>query len=422
MLGSVDRAGYTIVDAPEKASVIVVNTCGFIAPAEEESVDTILEMAEHKKAGSCKKLVVTGCLTQRHPEQIAREMPEIDHILGAADFIGIVDVLEGRSSERLQVSETPEYLYDHDSPRISAGPEHFAYVKIAEGCDRPCSFCIIPKLRGAQRSRSIDSVSAEVAMLATRGAREINLIAQDLTRYGTDLPDQPTLAQLLRRVARADVIRWVRLHYTYPTAFTDELIDAIAEEPKIVKYVDVPLQHIDEVVLKKMRRGHGPSQIYELIETLRARIPGVVLRSTFITGHPGETDEAFERLCEFVREAKLEHVGVFPYCREEGTVAAMLPGRVPDEVAAQRRDTLLSIQREISREKLKAMVGTEIEVLVEGVSDESDLLLQGRWAGQASEIDGVVYLADGTAQRGDFVRARVTSHADYDLAASIISG
>jgi ribosomal protein S12 methylthiotransferase len=420
MLGSVDRAGYSIVEDPAEASVIVVNTCGFIGPAKEESVDAILEMAEHKKTGACQKLVVTGCLTQRHPDEVAAELPEIDHILGSADFPRIVDVIEGRDARRLQVAATPEYLYDHAAPRLSAGPTHSAYVKIAEGCDRPCAFCIIPKLRGAQRSRTIESCVAEVGTLAAAGAREINLIAQDLTRYGTDLPDQPTLAALLRRVARVPGIRWVRLHYTYPTAFTDELIEVVASEPTVAKYIDVPLQHIDDSVLKRMRRGHTSRQTYELVDRLRAGIPGVVLRTTFITGHPGETDEAFGRLRDFVREARFDHVGVFTYCREDGTVSAMLPGRVADDVSEARRDELMSVQREISRDKLAAMVGSDIEVLVEDVSDESDYLLQGRWAGQAPEIDGCVYLADGGAERGSFVTARVTDHADYDLAASIL--
>ncbi|RMH44811.1 MAG: 30S ribosomal protein S12 methylthiotransferase RimO [Deltaproteobacteria bacterium] len=420
MLGAVDRAGYQIVDDPERAEVIVVNTCGFIGPAAEESVDTILELAEYKRAGSCRKLVVTGCLTQRHPDELAAELPEVDHILGSGDFAHIADVLDGRDARRLQVADTPEYLYDHTTPRLPSGPVHSVYVKIAEGCDRPCAFCIIPQLRGPQRSRAVDSVVAEVARLAAAGAREINLVAQDLTRYGVDRPERPTLAQLVRAVARVDGVRWVRLHYTYPTAFTDELIDAIADEPNVAKYVDVPLQHIDDGVLKKMRRGHGGKAARELVDRLRARIPGVVLRTTFITGHPGETDAAFDALCAFVREVEFDHVGVFPFCREQGTVSALLPGRVPRRVAEQRRDALLAIQRDISAAKLRAMVGREIDVLVDGLSDETDLLLQGRWQGQAPEVDGCVYLTDGTAQPGDLVRARVTDSADYDLAASIL--
>lgn len=421
MLGSVHRAGYAIAERPEDAGVIVVNTCGFIDPAKEESVDTILEMAQYKETGQCKQLVVTGCLTQRHPDEVAREIPEIDHILGSSEFADIVQVIqESGARPRVDVRDVPDYLYDHTTPRLSAGPSYSAYVKIAEGCDRPCSFCIIPKLRGPQRSRSIASVVAEVEQLAAAGAVEINLIAQDLTRYGADLPDEPTLAALLRAVAAVDGPRWIRLHYTYPTAFSDELIEVIASEPRIAKYVDVPLQHIDGELLKKMRRGHAPRVAYELIERLRAAVPDIVLRSTFIAGHPGETDEAHAALCAFLREARLDHVGVFPYSLEAGTHAAILPKRVPAAVAAERRDELMEIQRGISRDKLAAMVGRELDVLVEGVSDESDLLLEGRWAGQAPEIDGKVYLADGTAPAGAVVRARVTESSDYDLAASIL--
>jgi ribosomal protein S12 methylthiotransferase len=431
MLGHVDRAGYRIVDAPEDASVIVVNTCGFIDAAKEESIETILEMAEYKQHG-CEALVVTGCLSQRHPDELATEIPEIDHILGSADFSRIAEVLDrsvGRAGAPrrrglpvIEVPEVPRDLYDHHAPRILTGARHSAYVKIAEGCDRPCAFCIIPKLRGPQRSREIDSVVAEVVNLVASGVREVNLVAQDLTRYGADLPGEPTLAALLRRVARVPGLRWVRLHYTYPSAFTDELIDVIASEPTVAKYIDVPLQHIDDEMLKRMRRGHSARVTHELIEKLRGRIDGLVLRTTFIVGHPGETDEAFQRLVDFVRASRFERVGVFTYSIEPGTVSAMLPNRVAPEVAEQRRDALMAVQAEISREYNQSLIGAELEVLVEGLSDESDLLLQGRWYGQAPEIDGTVYLADGTAQPGDFVRARVTDCADYDLAATIIDG
>ncbi len=431
MLGQVRDAGHFLVDDPAAADVIVVNTCAFIDAAKEESVDTILEMAEHKK-GACRKLVVTGCLAQRHASELSSDIPEIDHILGSADFHGIAEVLGGApvSAKKraalkglpvVKVSETPAWIYDHASPRVRIGHRHSAYVKIAEGCDRPCAFCIIPKLRGPQRSRTIDDIAAEVTALAAEGTREVNLIAQDLTRYGWDLgsdeESRPTLARLLHRLAPVG-IPWLRLHYTFPSAFSDELIDVIAAEPAILKYVDVPLQHIDDQMLKTMRRGHSSRVIRGLVETLRARIDRVVLRTTFIVGHPGETDEAFERLCEFVEEARLDRVGVFTYSHEVGTTAAMLPHRVPPEIADARRDRLIEIQRKISRSRGEAMVGQEIEVLVDGVSDESDLLLQGRWYGQAPGIDGVVYLADGTARPGDLVRARVTQAADYDLAAS----
>ena len=427
MLGAMDQAGHRLVTAPDEAEVIVVNTCGFIDAAKEESIDTILEMAQYKTDGACKKLVVTGCLTQRYPDEVARGIPEIDHILGSADYVGIarivgqVDARGGKTKKLpvVEVSETPSYLYDHTAPRVVTGPRFSVYVKIAEGCDRPCAFCIIPKLRGPQRSRTIESVVAEVAELVAGGAREVNLVAQDLTRYGWDLADRPTLAALLRAVCRVEGLRWVRLHYTYPSAFSDELIDVVAGEEKVVKYIDVPLQHIDERMLKIMRRGHSARVTHELIERLRARVPDLVLRSTFIVGHPGETDEMFDALCGFVTDAALDRVGVFTYSKEPGTVSAMLPNRVPAAVASERRERLMELQRQVSHAKNQAMIGRTIEVLVEGESDESEHLLQGRWYGQAPEIDGSVYLADGTAQPGDLVRARVTDGSDYDLAASM---
>jgi len=435
MLGSAEAAGYRRVDSPEQAQVIVVNTCGFIDAAKEESVDTILEMAQYKQTGACRKLVVTGCLTQRYPGEIARDLPEIDHIFGSGDFSAIARALAvdapgpsgvpTRSARHprlpvVEVDETPRWLYDDETPRIRVGGRHSTYVKIAEGCDRPCAFCIIPKLRGPQRSRDIDSVVREVEHLVAEGVAEVNLIAQDLTRYGADRDDQATLAGLLRRVARVSGLRWLRLHYTYPSAFTDELIDVIAGEPAIVKYVDVPLQHIDDDVLKRMRRGHSSRVTHELIERLRTRIDGLVLRTTFIVGHPGETDEAFDRLQAFVAATGFDRMGAFTYSREPGTVSAMLPGRVPAALARERQERLMTTQREVSRARHQAMVGRELEVLVDGPSEDSELVLAGRWYGQAPEIDGTVFLGDGEARPGQFVRAVVTQATDYDLAASIV--
>jgi len=425
MLGQVEAAGHALVDAPEGADVIVVNTCAFIDAAKEESVDTILEMAEYKKAGAA-KLVVTGCLAQRYSDELVKDIPEIDHILGSSDFQSISKLLgPTRGRKKLpvvQVTTTPEYIYDHEAPRVRIGPTHTAYVKVAEGCDRPCSFCIIPKLRGPQRSRTIADIAAEVSALGASGVREVNLIAQDLTRYGWDAGSSPesraTLAQLLRAIGKADV-DWIRLHYTFPSAFDDELIDAIASEPKVVKYVDVPLQHIADPMLKRMRRGHSARVTRELVKTLRARIDGLVLRTTFIVGHPGETDDEFKELCEFVAESSFDRAGAFTYSIEPGTTSAMLPNRVAPEVMAQRQEQLMEIQRQISRARHEAMVGKTIDVLVEGVSDESEYLLEGRWYGQAPGIDGVTYIADGEAKAGDLVRARVTQAADYDLAASL---
>ena len=358
--------------------------------------------------------------------------------MGSADFPALARMLaatpaiaklpSGRTSKRkalpvIQVSDTPAYIYDHDAPRVRIGAAHSAYVKVAEGCDRPCSFCIIPKLRGPQRSRRIDDIVAEARALADQGVLEINLIAQDLTRYGWDRGTVPesreTLAQLLRALGTVDGLEWIRLHYTFPSAFDDELIDAIASTPKVVKYIDVPLQHIADPMLKRMRRGHSSRVTRALIETLRARIDGLVLRTTFIVGHPGETDGEFEELCEFVADSKFDRAGAFTYSIESGTVAARLPGRVDADVALARQQRLMEIQRGISRARNEAMVGREIEVLVDGVSSESEYLLEGRWYGQAPGVDGVVYLADGQVPAGSLVRARVTQASDYDLAATL---
>jgi ribosomal protein S12 methylthiotransferase len=423
MLADAMAQGTEIVQDPARAQVIVVNTCGFIGEAKEESVDTILEMARWKTEGACRKLIVTGCLTQRYPKEIAAEMPEIDQIFGSGEVRKVARALHLEpvgDDERIDVAAEPSYLYDAATERVVAGPTHTAYVKIAEGCDRPCAFCIIPKLRGPQRSRRVEDVVAEVERLVSRGAREVNLVAQDLTKYGDDLADPPNLAGLLRRVARVPGLHWVRLHYAYPTAVTDELIEVIASEPTVAKYLDVPLQHIDDRVLKLMRRGHTARRAYELVERLRRAVPEIVLRTTFLVGHPGETDAAFHALCDFVRAAELDRVGVFTFSSEEGTVSATLDETVPPAVAKQRRTTLMRLQRGVSKRRQARLLGRELEVLVDGASDESEYLLEGRWAGQAPEVDGVVYLADGGAQAGDVVRARVTSYADYDLAASII--
>jgi ribosomal protein S12 methylthiotransferase len=434
MLGQVQAAGHTLIDAPDGADVIVVNTCAFIDAAKEESVDTILEMAQYKTRGD-QKLVVTGCLAQRYADELAKDIPEIDHILGSSDFPSIARALDaarapvrgkGRTRRALpviQVAETPSYIYDHDTPRVRIGATHSAYVKIAEGCDRPCAFCIIPKLRGPQRSRAIDDIVAEVRALGRDGVVEVNLIAQDLTRYGWDAGTSPearqTLAQLLRALGKVDGVSWIRLHYTFPSAFDDELIDAIASEPKVVKYIDVPLQHISDPMLKRMRRGHSSRITRELVAKLRDRIDNVVLRTTFIVGHPGETAAEFDELCEFVAESKFDRAGAFTFSVEPGTVSAILPHRVDPGVAAERQQTLMEIQRKISLARHEAMVGRELDVLVEGVSAESEYLMEGRWYGQAPGIDGVIYLSDRQVAPGSLVRARVTQASDYDLAATL---
>jgi ribosomal protein S12 methylthiotransferase len=429
MLGHTEEAGHQLVAAPETAEVIVVNTCGFIGEAKQESIDAILEMARHKQAGTCKRLVVAGCLSQRYPKELAAEMPEVDQFLGTDEVGAIAKAISGTIA-RLSVVDTPAYLYDDAAPRRRSQAPHSAYVKIAEGCDRPCAFCIIPKLRGPQRSRAPESVMREARDLASGGTREICLVAQDLTTYGTDLPDAdsangPRLATLLRALAGIEELGWIRLHYAYPTACSDELLDVIGGEPRVAKYLDVPIQHVDSGVLKAMRRGYGERQVRDLVARFRQRVPNGTFRTTFIAGHPGETDAAFQSLCDFVREADLDHVGIFNFSREEGTVSGMLPKRVPQKEIDARRRELLRIQREVSKKKLRAMRDRTLRVLVEGASDESEYLLMGRHEGQAPEIDGQVYLSlspDAVAPAaGTFVEARVTHSAEYDLAAEIIN-
>jgi ribosomal protein S12 methylthiotransferase len=417
MLGVLRGEGHEIVAAPEEANVVVVNTCAFIGEAKQESVDAILEMAELKQRG-VERLVVTGCLSQRYPQELAGDMPEVDSFLGSSDMMRIGDAVRG-VAPRVAVETEPRWLYDDLTPRAASLPSYTAYVKIAEGCDRPCAFCIIPKLRGVQRSRSPESVEREVRELVARGCVEINLVAQDLTNYGSDLPDEPTLAQLVRRLAPVEGLRWLRLHYLYPSAVTDELLEVVAEEPAVVKYFDMPIQHIDDAVLKTMRRGHTSRTIRETLDKMRARVPGAVLRTTVIVGHPGESEAQFDSLCAFVEEFEFDRLGAFAYSHEEGTVSALLPRRVPQKEIERRRRHLMRLQRDISKRKHQALVGREIDVLVEGVSDESEYLLQGRWWGQAPEIDGSVYLSDGAAKAGELVRARVTHTADYDLAATL---
>ncbi|HMU38574.1 MAG TPA: 30S ribosomal protein S12 methylthiotransferase RimO [Pseudomonadota bacterium] len=433
MLGLSSRAGHRLTEKPDEADVIVVNTCGFIGAAKEESVDTILEMAAYKKSGRCQRLVVTGCLSQRYPTELHHEIPEIDHILGSGEVDKIAEAIHG-SVAVIDVGKTPQYLYDHDTPRPASQVSFSRYVKIAEGCDRPCGFCIIPALRGSQRSRSMDSIEQEIATLSRQGTVEINLVAQDLTLYGKDLPS-PTeapasLPNLLRRIGHRTpnapgALRWVRLHYAYPTAVTDELLKVMAQSELVVPYLDCPLQHIDDKVLKLMRRGHTEKTVLRLLERTRRLLPNVFFRTAFIVGHPGESEEAFTALCQFVEDAELDHVGVFPYSQEEGTPSAELPDQVPPNVAQQRQRELLRIQRRVVQKKRKSLLGRSLEVLVEGPSEESDFLLQGRHKGQAPEIDGHVYLTlgerspDGPLPKGTLVSAQIVRGADYDLVAQV---
>jgi ribosomal protein S12 methylthiotransferase len=421
MLGVSGRSGYRIVEEPADAEVIVVNTCGFIGPAKEESVEMILEMGAHKDAGTCKKLVVAGCLSQRYPNELAGELPEVDHFLGSSDMLKLRSILGG-SGERMLVGNPAQYTMRADDPRVLTGGRHRAYVKIAEGCNRKCSFCAIPSFRGKQRSRPIADLVREAEQLAAAGVVELNLISQDTIAYGRDLAERASLGELLTALGEVEGIRWIRAHYLYPEALSDALVDVLCNHDKVLPYVDMPLQHASDAMLRAMRRGHGGRRMYEVVERLRRAIPDIVFRTTFIVGHPGETDGDFEELRNLVEWAEFDHVGVFVYSPEEGTRSLELGELVEPKVAEARRDELMRVQRPISRDRLALRIGTELDVLVEGVSDESDLLLQGRWWGQAPEVDGSVYLANGTAKAGEIRRVLVTDAADYDLMADFIDG
>jgi len=427
MLGVAERAGYFHVADPEQASVIVVNTCGFIDAAKRESIDTILALSEHKR-GACEKLVVSGCLSQRYPQELANDLPEVDHFLGSSDMLKLEKVLQG-GAERVLVGNPADWVLSATDPRRISTRGRSAYVKIAEGCNRTCAFCVIPELRGKQRSRQPDDIVREVEELAARGVLEVNLVSQDTVAYGRDLarvgmPDAPTagsanLTALVRRIADVPGLRWVRLFYLYPEKLDDELIELLATHPKIVKYIDMPLQHAADGMLRRMRRGHGGKRLYDLVERLRTRIPDLVFRTAFIVGHPGETEQEFEELLALIRFAEFDRVGVFQYSDEPSARAFQLEAKVPASIAAARAKKLMSEQRKISMKKNQALVGKELLVLVEGPSEESELVMVGRHAGQAPDIDGVVYLSGGPtgmeARPGELRTVRIESSTDYDL-------
>lgn len=420
MLGTLAEAGYRLVQDPAKAEVIVVNTCGFIESAKEESVEAIVELAELKRAGNCKKLVVTGCLVQRHGEELARELPEVDHFLGTGAYQDVARIVSDAQAKRLVVPD-PDFVHSAATPRVNSLPSHTAYLKISEGCDNACAFCIIPKLRGPQRSRPIDDVLAEAAALAAQGTLELSLVAQDLTAYGYDLPGKIRLHHLLPELAKVDGIRWIRLHYAYPRDVPDALVDAIAGEPKIVKYLDMPLQHSSDRLLRSMKRGRDSVFLRALLARLRARIPGLALRTSLIVGLPGETEEDFEDLVRFVEEQRFERLGVFEFSPEDGTPAAEMAAQVPDDVKRARFERVMELQQEISREHQRAMIGRKLEVLVEGRAEETEHLLAGRHAQQAPEIDGITYVNDGVAYPGEIVTLEVTDASEYDLVGRVVA-
>ncbi|MCF6266719.1 MAG: 30S ribosomal protein S12 methylthiotransferase RimO [Desulfuromusa sp.] len=422
MLGHLPQDRYEIILDESQADIIVVNTCAFINDAKEESIDTILEVADYKENGNCKLLVVAGCLPQRYQDVLKEQLPEVDLFLGTSEGSQIVELIEQQlhSDAPVQKIGKPNYLYDHETPRVNSSPTYSSYVKIAEGCSNHCSYCIIPQLRGKLRSRSIASVVQEARNLANQGVTEIVLIAQDITDYGTDRNDGATLERLLKELVRIDKIVWIRLLYAYPDGVSDELIELIATEEKICNYLDLPLQHIDDQLLTEMNRHLDEQQTRGLVQRLRDRIPDLTLRTSFIVGFPGETHEQFDNLLKFVKEGHFERVGVFRYSREEGTVAAKLPGQVPARTKTSRLNKLMKAQARVSFNKNRALVGRTEQVLVEGLSEETDLLLKGRSARQAPDIDGQYLITSGVADVGEYVQLKITDSSEYDLIGEII--
>ncbi len=439
MLGHLARAGCVFVQDPAEADVILVNTCGFIEAAREESIETILEAAELKKTGRLKRLVVAGCMVQRYAGELKNTLPEVDAFIGLDQLDRVVESAGVEPRKAVLTSDLPllrpgkraagptataawgpsTYLYDEHTPRSLATPAWTAYLKIAEGCDHTCAFCAIPSFRGLFRSRDLDSIRAEAEALSQRGVREVSLIAQDSSHYGRDIGLTEGLAALLTGLNDIEALRWIRLHYLYPNTITQKLIDTMAALPRVVDYVDLPLQHAHPATLKRMRRGGSGETHLKLLDRFRAAMPDGALRSTFIVGFPGETEEEFAALLEFVDAARFDHLGVFTYSHEESTPAYTTVDDVPTEVKESRRDRLMELQRGIATAANEGRVGRTVEVLVEGAHAETEHLLVGRTRGQALDVDGQVLINDGQAAAGSFVRVELTDVAGYDLVGRI---
>jgi ribosomal protein S12 methylthiotransferase len=452
MMGMLAEAGAELTHETDDADVIVVNTCSFIDRAQRESVDTILEMAQLKAAGKTQKLVVAGCLVERYRDEIRKNIPEVDAVVGTGELEAILPatgieasrpsspfvILQSRAEGILReqqgrfsreswdgaIADLPNYLYDDTTPRLLATPKHSAYIKIAEGCDHPCSFCIIPQLRGKFRSRRFESVIAEAEKLAKSGVREITLIGQDTTCYGEDLGLKDGLALLLEKLAAVPDLRWIRFLYAYPNKITGRLLETIAAHEKICSYIDVPLQHASASALKRMKRGGSAEVFLRSIEKMRTTIPNLTLRTSFIVGFPGETEQEFEELCDFVREARFDWMGAFGYSDEEGAAAHHLENKLSAREIERRRKQLMQIQQKISKRAKKALIGKRFDLLLEGTSDETDLLLEGRTAMHAPEIDGKVFVNDVPEGEevlpGEFYPCEITEAHDYDLVARIL--
>ena len=420
MLGLMQENGIELTDNPADAEILIVNTCAFILSAKEESITTILNLAEYK-SGRCRALIVAGCLGQLYKRELLDEMPEVDAVIGTGAWNRIMEAIEEvLSGRRVILIGAREIIYDSKTPRIRTTPAYTAYVKIAEGCNNRCAFCSIPLIRGRQISRTIEDIRAEVERLVSQGVKEINLIAQDTTAYGTDLYGRPKLVELLHELVKTDA-HWIRILYAYPRRFSDELIDLIAREPKICNYVDLPLQHASNKILRRMNRPDTRESIEALLKKIRAKIPGVVIRSTFIVGFPSETEKDFLELKNFLQEQRLDKVGVFTYSQEENTAAYDFPDQISEEVMQERYHDLMSMQSLISQELNEELEGQELEVLIEGRDEETSQVVAGRSYRDAPEVDGLVYIEnDGRSEAGDIVRVKVLAGFVYDIAAERI--
>ena len=422
MLGVAANAGLSITSDAADAEIIVINTCGFIGEAKRESIDTILELAAMKEHGKCDKLVVSGCLSQRYSLQMADQMPEVDHFLGSSDMLKLGTVIAG-GADRMLVGSPADWVIRASDPRMVTRTRASAYVKIAEGCNRSCAFCVIPEIRGKQRSRTLEDVVLEVEQLVDQGVREINIVSQDTIAWGRDLrkEDPRKLAELLAAVGDVKGLDWLRVFYLYPETMDDALIDLYANHPKVLPYVDMPLQHASDAMLKRMKRGHGKGRQERVVERLKTAIPGLTMRTGFIVGHPGETDADFQELVRFVEWAEFDYVGIFRYSDEDTCASHEQDQKVDAKTSYARQRKLKSVARVIGRRKNKALIGSKLRVLVEGASEEHELVLEGRHAGQAPEIDGKVYLSGGEATPGQFVEVEITQASDVDLVGEIVS-
>jgi ribosomal protein S12 methylthiotransferase len=422
MLGMlVARKGFEITNSFEDAEVIIVNTCGFIGDAKEESVQTIIETGQYKESGKLQKLIVAGCLAQRYAEDLLEEMPEIDALIGTGEIDKVEEVLdEVMADNRVIRSESLDFLCNAKTERILTTAPHTAYLKIAEGCDRRCTYCIIPQLRGKLRSRSIEDIVAEAEALAAEGVREINLLAQETTEYGIDIFGEKSLDKLMKELVKVEGIEWIRTYYMFPNSVTDSLIQTMKEEEKVCNYFDIPIQHIADNMLQKMGRAKSGEQIKTILNKIRTEIPEATIRTTVIVGFPGETEDDFEELKEFVKEFEFDYCGVFKYSREEDTKAYEMENQIPEEIKEKRMVELVNIQSEIAERKNRRFLGQTVEVMIDGVSDESEFMLEGRTKGQALQIDGKVLTNDGTAKAGEIVKVEIEQNFDYDLLGAIV--